>query len=75
MHKITALGFFVISILIGSAFVVVGTDSAVDTLVWLGMIIIAFGTINLAMKITFIEDTKRIETINIPSKKRKKRRK
>jgi len=72
MHKAIAFGFFVISIILGSMLVVAGAPAQITAFVWFGMIIIALGTINLAIKLTFVEETKRIET---PKKKIIKKRK
>lgn len=55
MKKAIAFGLFVISILIGSTFVIIGTASETDTIVWAGMVIIALGVMNLAFKITVPE--------------------
>jgi len=55
MKKAIAFGLFVISILIGSTFVIIGTSGESDMIVWSGMVIIALGVMNLAFKITVPE--------------------
>lgn len=53
MKKAIALGLFVISILFGMASVVLGTIIVEETFVWMGMLVIGLGIINLIVKITF----------------------
>ncbi|MDD5416772.1 MAG: hypothetical protein PHU12_02230 [Candidatus Aenigmarchaeota archaeon] len=74
MQKIMALGFLVLSVLIGSAMVVVGTSTEVEATVWTGMLIIALGIINLAIKLVFPEQ-KKFEAKKIAKKRPKKAKK
>lgn len=82
MKKAVAFGLFVISILIGSTFVVVGTTGESDLSVWTGMLLIALGTINLAFKIIVPQEKphvtlKVVEPVKVKKvhKKKKKQKK
>lgn len=74
MKKAIAFGLFVISILIGATFVIVGTTTPSDFAVWAGMIIIALGTINLAFKI-IVPETRPHVTLRVVEPKKIKKKK
>jgi len=78
MRKAVAFGLFVITMLIGSGFVIIGTSTEADVYVWIGMIMIALGVLNLAISATIpvMEPHVRLEVVE-PKKpvKRKTARK
>jgi len=52
MRKSIAFGLFVISMLFGSAFVITGTVMEIEPVIWIGMIMITLGILNLAIQVT-----------------------
>ncbi|MBU3896919.1 MAG: hypothetical protein KJ697_03220 [Nanoarchaeota archaeon] len=55
MKKIVAMSLLILSIMIGSIFVIAGTVSDTEFFIWVGMVIIAIGVINLLLKMIIIE--------------------
>jgi cytochrome c biogenesis protein CcdA len=55
MKKVIAMGFLILAIMIGSVSVIAGTVTDTEILVWLGMVIIAIGVVNLLLKMISIE--------------------
>ncbi len=80
MKKAVAFGMFIISLLLGASFVIIGTTTMTQSAVWLGMILIMLGTINLAIKVT-VPEAKHVPRpvqpmpVKKTRKKSKKRRK
>ncbi|MBU3904835.1 MAG: hypothetical protein KJ906_01650 [Nanoarchaeota archaeon] len=55
MRNPVAIGLFVISVMFGIALVILGTTMIIEFFVWIGMLVISLGIINLIIRITFPE--------------------
>ena len=73
MQRSIAIGLFVILLILGMAFVIPGDI----TFIYVGMVLIGVGVLNLAYNITFTKQPKRVELkiVNISTKKKSVKKK